>query len=206
MYMQLGKHEVAWQDLERGLAITRQLGDTWGTAVCLVNMAELALIQSDFDLAERQAEEALGLADEIGSLEIQVQVRCCLALALAGPELETSLGLAGQALELAQAAKLQVEEANCYRTLGILAGRAGRYDQAETCLREAVELSARQNDPYRQALALLELGRLYLALVQADDAPDTTMTAQAASSLAEAAEIFEDLGAEHNLQLALNQL
>jgi tetratricopeptide (TPR) repeat protein len=110
---------------------------------------------------------------------------------------------------MAQEAKLVAEEANCYRSLGILAGRAGRYDQAETYLRDAVDLSAKQNDPYRQGIALLELGRLHLALVQADAAPDTTMTAQAGSSLAEAAEIFEDLGAEHNLQLAqvaLNEL
>jgi tetratricopeptide (TPR) repeat protein len=209
MHMQLGRHEAAWQDLERGLAITRQLGDTWGTAVCQVNMAELALIQSDLELAQGQAEEAMALADEIGSSEIQIQARCCLVLASAGDQPEASLDTAEQALKMAQEAKLQAEEANCYRSLGILAGRAGRYDQAETYLRDAVELSARQNDPYRQALALLELGRLYLALVQADDAPDTTMTAQAASSLAEAVEKFEALGAEHNLQLAhvaLNEL
>jgi tetratricopeptide (TPR) repeat protein len=209
MHMQLGRHEAAWQDLERGLAIARQLGDTWGTAVCQVNMAELALMQSDLELAKGQAEEALALAEEIGSSEIQVQARCCLALALAGDQPETSLDVAEQALKMAQEAKLQAEEANCYRTLGILAGRAGRYDQADTYLREAVERSAQQNDPYRQALALLELGRLYLALAQADEAPDTTTIAIAMSSLAEAAEKFEALGAEHNLQLAqlaLNEL
>jgi tetratricopeptide (TPR) repeat protein len=209
MHMQLGKHEAAWQDLETGLAIARQLGDTWGTAVCQVNMAELALIRPDLELAKGHAEEALGLADEIGSSEIQVQARCCLALSLAGTELETSLGLAGQALEMAQEAKLQAEEANCYRTLGILARRAGRHDEAETYLRSSVELSAKQNDPYRQGLALLELGRLHFDLAQADDAPDMTITDQAASSLNEATEKFEALGAEHDLQLAqlaLNEL
>jgi tetratricopeptide (TPR) repeat protein len=209
MHMQLGRHEAAWQDLETGLALTRQLGDTWGTAACQVNMAELALIRPDLALAIRHAGQALALADEIGSSEIQVQARCCLARSLAGVELETSSGLAGQALKMAQAAKLQAEEANCYRTLGILSGRAGRYDKAETYLRSSVELSAKQNDPYRQGLALLELGRLYLALAQAGDSCDTNWPAQASSILTEAAEKFEALGAAYDLQVtrqALSQI
>jgi uncharacterized protein HemY len=56
---------------------------------------------------------------------------------------------------MTQEAKLEAEEANCYRTLGSLFRRTGRFDQAETYLRDAVELSAKQNDPYRQGLALL---------------------------------------------------
>ena len=57
MHKQLGKHDAAWQDLETGLSIARQLGDTWGTAVCHVNMAELALIQPDLALAHRHADD-----------------------------------------------------------------------------------------------------------------------------------------------------
>jgi class 3 adenylate cyclase/Tfp pilus assembly protein PilF len=201
MHLQLGKHEAAWQDLETGLAIARQLGDTWGTAVCQVNMAELVLIQPDLELCKKYAEEALALADEIESTEIRVQARCCLAVALAGTERETSLGLAGRALELAQEAKLQAEEANCYRTLGSLFRRAGRHDEAETYLRDSVELSAKQNDPYRHGLALLELGRLYLDLAQTDGSSNTTLLARAASSLNEAADKFEALGAAYDLQV-----
>jgi uncharacterized protein HemY len=128
---------------------------------------------------------------------------------LYGTEPETSLDVADQALKMAQAAKLEAEEANCYQTLGILSGRAGQYDEAEAYLRDAVDLSTKQNDPYRQGLALLELGHLYLALAQTNDAPDTTIMDHATSSLNEAAEKFEALGAEHDLQLvqlALNEL
>jgi tetratricopeptide (TPR) repeat protein len=209
MHMQLGRHEAAGQALETGLSIARQLGDTWGTAVCHVNMAELALIQPDLELATRHAEEALALADGIGSSEIQVQARCCLALASAGDKLETSLDVADQALKMAQEAKLLAEEANCYRALGILSGQAGRHAEAETYLRDSVDLSANQNDPYRQGLALLELGRLYLALARADDCSDTSWPDRASSTLAEAAEKFDSLGAAYDLQLvqlALDQL
>ena len=131
------------------------------------------------------------------------------ACAIAGIPDQRGSGLAGQALELAQEAKLQAEEANCYRTLGILSGRAGQYDQAETYLRSSVELSAKQNDPYRQGLALLELGRLYLALAQAGDSSSTNWPAQASSTLTEAAEKFEALGAAYDLQVtrqALSQI
>ena len=120
-----------------------------------------------------------------------------------------SLDMADQALKMAQEAKLLAEEANCYRTLGILSGHAGRYAEAETYLRDSIVLSARQNDPYRQGLALLELGRLYLSLIQANDSADTSWPARASSTLAEAAEKFEGLGAEYDLQLvqlALSQL
>jgi hypothetical protein len=45
------------------------------------------------------------------------------------------------------------------------------------------------------------LGRLYLDLAQADDWSDMTITDQAASTLNEAAEKFEALGAAYDLQV-----
>jgi adenylate cyclase len=201
MHMQLGKHDAAWQNLETGLSVARQLGNNWGTAVCHVNMAELALIRTDLEIARDHAEKALSLADDIGSSEIRVQARCSLALSLAGDEFEMSLKIADQALQLAREAELVAEEANCQRVLGIIAARAGQYDPAESHLRSSVDLSAKQNDPYRQGLALLELGRLYqIAAPDGEQAAESGPT-KATPILKEAAEKFAMLGAEYDLKL-----
>jgi tetratricopeptide (TPR) repeat protein len=203
VHLRMGKHRAARQALETGLSLALSLGDTWGEALCHTGLAEISLIQSNLEQAKRHVDEALAIAEEIGSSEIQVQALHFLALTLAnnGGELQASLKVAAKALTMSQEAKLSAQEANCYRALGMLHTHAGQYTEAETYLQDSVTLSLGQNDPYRQGQALLELGRLYFTLAQADQSPDGDWKTRAVAMLNEAAEKFESLGAAYDLHL-----
>ena len=97
-------------------------------------------------------------------------------------------------------------EIDSLRVLGILEAQVGQFSQAEGHLRESIELSIEHNVRYWQGLALLELGRLYQRQVQIDQAVAGDWRAKAQQSLNEAAEIFETLGAGHDLQLTRQAL
>jgi tetratricopeptide (TPR) repeat protein len=169
-------------------------------------LAELALVRLDIEIARQHSEEAIALADEIGNAESQLEGRLFLALALAGDELDTSLSLANQALEICHNAKLLTEESHCHRVLGKLHTTAGHYDEAERHLGMATELSKKRKTPYQHGLALLELGRLYQAWALAEVSSRTERFAKALVILTEAVGEFRMLGAKHDLQMTLDAL
>jgi len=207
VHSRIGNHQAAQCDLKTGLTIARQLGDTWGTALCYANLAELNIIQANFTEARENVDHALAIADEIGSSEIQVQARRFLSMILAHKnEAQAGLIIAQQALSMAKTTKLLAEEANCYRVLGILYTQGHQFNQAEMHLRHSASLALQQNDPYRQGLALLELGTMYKnqAQIQAD-APNTWQH-KTELVLQEAAQQFTALGAAHDLALTQDLL
>ncbi len=110
--------------------------------------------------------------------------------------------LAEQALETARDAKLTETEADCRRVLGILRTRTGEYLEAESQLREAVDLYLQVNVPYGESLSLLELGKLYAAMASSGDFTLTQWRVKAMDTLAQAADKFEKLGARYDLSLA----
>jgi predicted ATPase/class 3 adenylate cyclase len=203
LHTAMGEYEIARRELTTGLATRQRLGDNWGTAQSHVNLGYLALVQSDFAEAATHIQTALNLADAIGSAEIQVPARWCLALVQAEheEELPSSLQLAEQALEMARTMHFMEGEIDSLRVLGILLARAGQYSQAETCFRDSIELALKQNIRYRRGLALYELGRLYTRLVQVDQPDSEEWRAKALEVLNEAAELFKTLGAIHNMYL-----
>jgi hypothetical protein len=72
---------------------------------------------------------------------------------------------------------------------------------AESLLRESVDLCVQRNDPYRQGLALLELGRVYQRLAHASNLAQVEWQTRAVATLEEAAEKFESLGAAYDLEM-----
>jgi class 3 adenylate cyclase/tetratricopeptide (TPR) repeat protein len=206
-----GEYETARRELTTGLATRQRLGDTWGTAQSHVNLAYLALVQSDLAEAATHTQTALTLSDAIGSTEIQVPARWCLALVQAGQmeELQPGLKLAEEALEMARTMHFIEGEVDSLRVLGILYTQAGEYLQAETCLLDSVELSLKQNTGYRRGLALYELGRLYVRLAQLNQPVSDDWPVKALKALNEAGELFKTLGAVHYLhrvQLSLRDI
>lgn len=205
--MTMGQHESAKKDLEAGLTIRRRLGDAWGTAQSQVNLASLALAQGNWPEVTYYAETALAVADTIGSFELQIQARWLLAIGQAKgqKEIETGLKLAGQALGLARTNGLSEKETECLYALGIISGLAGDCSGAETLLRQSIELARGQRDPYRQGLALVELARVtHSSWVQLGQ--PAAMHQQALAALTEAIELFQTLGAAHDLTQAQSLL
>jgi len=196
----LGAHEQARKDLGQALAIGQRVGEHWVTSHSLAGLAQLALIQSRFGDAQDKARTALALAETIGNSEIQVQARWILAVAQAETEsVEVGLVSAMQALQMARESGLQDLEADCLRVLGILRSRTGHWLEAETHFHESIELCLQQEDPYRQGLALLELGRLYHNLAHAGDLAGSGWHNRAQEILNQAADQFKRLGAAHDL-------
>jgi class 3 adenylate cyclase/tetratricopeptide (TPR) repeat protein len=199
--MSMGEHTSARQALEAGLALSRSVGAPWNAALCHANLAELDIIQGHAGEAKAHVDEALTISQEIGSFEIQIQARRFLALLQAEEDRAASLQTATQALNMAQEAKLLAEEANCLRLLGALYAAMAQYSEAENCFRHSVALALEQTDPYRQALAQLEWGRMYVKLAKTENPLQPDWTTKAIIILSEAAEKFESLGAVHDLHL-----
>ncbi len=198
----MGEHAQARKDLETGLAISQRLGEGFGIVLAEVGLAQLAVTQSRFQDAMTHIDTVMGLSEAAGEYQI-THARWLLALAQAGMgDLQAGLETAAQALEMARASGLAEMETDCRRVLGTLHARAGDYSEAETLLREAVDLSLQLNAPYSRGQALFELGCLYESLARTDDPAQADWRAKSLTVLEEAIEQFERLGAARDLQMA----
>ena len=196
-----GEHTSAQQELETSLALRRRMGDNFGIAQSLVNLAQLALNRSQFEAAATHAQAALSLADSIGGSEGQIQARWILALVRAeGGDLSTGLQLAHEALNMAQERGLTEKETECLRVLGTLQAQAGNFQEAELLLNQSAHLAEEQNACYRQGLAQLALGRLYLQLSEREPSNSAQRQSQAGDLLTQAQQQFASLGAAFDLQ------
>lgn len=157
----MGDHGQARQDLEACLEIGRRLGEDESTLPAEISLAHLALLQADLEGTAAHLAAAEGLLSNAGEDRL-AQLKLLQAL-LAGErgQVEAGVELARQALDLAQANELPEEEVDGCRTLGQLYARLGQPGEAEAQLRASLALSQKHDNPYRQALAHHQLGRLY---------------------------------------------
>ncbi|MCP4542219.1 MAG: tetratricopeptide repeat protein [Chloroflexi bacterium] len=198
----MGEHAQARKDLETGLAISQRLGEGFGIVLAQVGLAQLAVTQSRFQDAIAHIDTVMNMSEAAGEHQI-AHARWLLALAQAGMgDLQTGLETAAQALEMTQTSGLAETETECRRVLGTLHARAGDYLEAETLLREAVDLSLQLNAPYSRGQALFELGCLYESMARIDDPARVEWRTKALTVLDEAVEQFERLGAARDLQNA----
>jgi predicted ATPase/class 3 adenylate cyclase len=201
LLLSMGEHKQASEHYSRSLAMGERLGDHWTTANSLIGLAHLAVFQTRFQEAQDFAEQALDLAENIGSSENQIQASWLLALIRSETDgMEKGLDLAWQALDLARQNGLRDMEADCLRVLGVLRARTGEWLEAETHFHESIEVCLQQKDPYRQGLALLEMGRLFQHLARAGDLAGTGWQARALEILQEASALFQQLGAAYDLK------
>jgi hypothetical protein len=140
------------------------------------------------------------MPDVIG--EYEVEARWILALSQAEEDLQAGLQSAEKALQVACASGLLEQEADCRRVLGILRARVGDCVEAESLLRESTDICLQQNMPYGQGLALLELSRMYARLSADGDLDRSEWRGKALGASQNAADLFERLGAAHELRLA----
>ncbi len=203
LLLSMGEHKQANEHYTRSLAMGQRLGDHWTSANSMIGLAHLAVLHSRFREARTLAEKTLDLAENIGSSENQIQAGWLLALIRSETDgVEKGLDLAWQALDLARQSGLRDMEADCLRVLGVLRARTGEWLEAETHFHESIEVCLQQKDPYRQGLALLEMGRLFQQLARAGDLAGTGWQARALEILQEASALFQRLGAAYDLRAA----
>jgi tetratricopeptide (TPR) repeat protein len=200
--MAMGNHAQAQQDLEASLGISRRLGDDYGIVRAKIGLGHLAVIQANFEAAASHMDVACGLLSAAGEDEA-IQIRWLLALIRAETgDPQQGLEYATHALQMARAAGLSEQESECLRVLGHIHSAAGAYAEAETHLRDSIDLCRQRNDPYQQGLALLELGRLYQRQIETDKRGDKDWGTLAHTALNGAVKLFKSLGANYDQGLA----
>jgi len=222
--MQMGDLARAHADWEACLTLSQRLGDDFGVVLAQIGLAHLAVLAARWDDAATHLEAAQALLASAGADEA-AQVRWLAALvqtelrqhplgqgapsasselalnAVKGQALAAGLESAALALQTARAAGLAEAETDSLRVLGDLQGRAGAFAEAEAHLRQAAVLAEGRRDLYRQGLALLALGRLYLVRMRDDAAACAGWQDRAEQALSAAERNFARLGAGHQLRL-----
>jgi predicted ATPase/class 3 adenylate cyclase/Tfp pilus assembly protein PilF len=191
----MGDHEAARANLEHGLEIASRLHDEYGVVLAQIGLGQLALVQGHYRGAFDHTEIALSLSSFAGAQQIaHAQWIQALALAQLGG-LKKGLQCATEALAVARQAGLSEAEASCRRVLGQLRAQSGDTLEAETLLRESVNLCIQANAAYERGLALLELGRLYAEIGTADGGIPADWGERASSVIHESIGLFDSLGA-----------
>ncbi|GAB4481116.1 MAG: hypothetical protein Kow00124_28530 [Anaerolineae bacterium] len=203
LHIAMGEHDLARQDLEQSLEIAERVNDDYGRVMARVGLAHLAVIREQYETAEGLLREVTDIVEAASeSQAIHAQWLMALIMASKG-DLTTARTTARRALERARAAKLTDMESSCLRVLGVLHKRAGAYLEADTLLREALDICRQMNTPYEQGLVLHEMALLYMENAgAADESGGTVLLAKALSSAEEALAIFSRLGARYDLRAA----
>jgi len=200
LHIEMGEHEQARRDLETSRAISQRLGHDFSILCAEIGLLKLAVAQSDFTAAQQHVEVVQRLLGAAGSEEA-IQARWLTALVCAARgDLPQGLEYARQALGMARAAGLSELETECLRVLGLLRARVGDVLVAEALFYKSITVCRQRNDVYRHGQALLELGRLYEQLSARGRAEHAG--SQALEAYREAAELFQQLGANYDLAQA----
>jgi tetratricopeptide (TPR) repeat protein/nucleoside-triphosphatase THEP1 len=183
---QQGHPDQAIDYVERSLGLYKKLAYDWGIANAYSNLGILHDVTGLWAKAAEYHQQTLNLRLQMGDVQHQATTLDNLGvLHMSMGQFEATLLLANSALAQAKAAGLAFEEIDCMRTAGMVQHRAGQSETACQLLEESAALAQEQGDPYRRGLALLEIGRICEP-----------------KALTLAIEIFQMLGAAHDLQQA----
>jgi tetratricopeptide (TPR) repeat protein len=125
-----------------------------------LQLKELAIKHSDFDVARARSEEGLQLYRRIGS--VLGEATCIMTLgdiAFGRSDLDTALLHFDEARFLARHIGAMSSEAGCCRYLGLIAFARFDYERAATRFQEALALSQRAGDILNEAETMIRLGQ-----------------------------------------------
>ncbi len=192
----MGELEKAGEQLNKSLKLFQKLGDSWGSGQAYINLAMLALVEDQIDEAEEFAKIAYDLANSVEGQVLQIQSRGILAQVQEKKgHHKQSIATVDEALQLAKTAGLMEAEAESLRIMGVLLTAQSSFVEAETTLKQSVELSDQLNNPYSRGMSLLSLGELYYTKALETDQSKADWLLQAVETLAQAKDILESLGA-----------
>jgi tetratricopeptide (TPR) repeat protein len=157
--IELGKFEEAAPINRESLQLFQALGDRYGMADCLANMARLAMLQGDLAQARKLLLEVMTPAKTLNLHLIQRRWQPFLGIVTLycgdGPEAQRLLQ---ESLQLCLESKNRVFLARIYAYLAETALWDGELDQAEQWLAKSLEFH-----PAPQANSIYEIERLWVA-------------------------------------------
>lgn len=161
----LGGYDQAQDFMEKGLALSRALGDPLMESKLLNTIGMFYTDQRNLALATENFEQSLALARRVGDLRLQAPPLANLGLvALQRSDFLAALQYSEQSLALARQIGARDGETVILANLGFISGSLGDYAQArsytEACLRIAREIG----DQYSEAMALVNLSAQFGAL------------------------------------------
>lgn len=185
----MGEHEEARRDFEASLSVSVHLGEEFVAASALIGLAQVAIVQARSEDAEA-ALVSLTAYDRALTADHRIDMQWLSALLAADRNVDDAIVLAEEACRTASECGVRDSEADSTRVLGLLHARRGDQPAAEIALQKSIDAARKVGDPYREALALLELGS----------------ARHCNATIEEAARMLERLGAAHDAHRAVSAL
>jgi len=180
-----GEHARSVPFHEESLALRRQLGDTAGMAISLLNLGTAARHLGDRPLAHTRFTECLGLFQRLGDTRNAALSFLNLGrLSHDDGDFARAMTLYNEGLALFQAVGSAHGIATAFNRMGDLARDRGDLDAAEKLHGEALALRRGRGDPWVTGLSLTGLARV--AAGRQDHARTMALAAQSLRALHEA--------------------
>jgi tetratricopeptide (TPR) repeat protein len=200
--LQQGNLGMAVRCYERSRGIWEAIGFPFGVAASWSGLGKAYAECSEWERALDCLKRSERQFKEIASDHFLPEVyRRQAVVHLNTGQLEVARELVDQSLALATKLDVALERGMSLRVSGQINLARGAWEEAEAALRESLEILQEQRNRYQMAETLVQLGRLYRAEAEAWDRADAARAgvAKAELVLAQAREVFEDLGAKRAL-------
>ena len=202
----IGDYQNARVKLETSREISGRLGLDIARTEAEFGLCRLAIIEGNLDVARQYHESIKAGIESIDKADDRLAHYHILEalIEIEQSDLDEAQKSADQALALARDGGISDKQMEALKVLGIIHGKKGLYQQAETYLNSSKDLALQLSDRFNEAKASYELGVMFLSWSESDQARQAQKTKQAEGALDKAIGIFEALGAKHDLQQAKN--
>jgi non-specific serine/threonine protein kinase len=146
---------------EEGLGLHRQLGNAWGSAVCLLLIGTIANNAQDYDRAREALDESIRLFGEVGDQHYAMQATFILAWTHSDlGDVDRARALLEDNLLRARALGDKEEELTSLESLAGHAADEGRVQDALSMLEDTYRLNQDLGDMYRTPTIVCRFGRV----------------------------------------------
>ncbi len=197
-----GRLDEAELSFQNCLSTWRRTGFLLGVALSLWNLAQIAVMRSEWEMALRHLDQSLQALEQLGSRDwLTAEVYRLLAEVRLGlGDIEQAWEYCHQSLEIATSQDLKLVEGNARRVQGKLHRLVNNWQEAEKALLASLKLAEDLGMRHEQGQTLMELAHLYGRWPQPGG--DLDGQAQVHDALDRALSLFEELDARWHLKRA----
>jgi predicted ATPase/class 3 adenylate cyclase len=200
-----GDYILAREKFETGREISQKLGMNLFEAYAELGLCRLSIYENKIAEASEHLDAANLLVsnteNELDDRTVQINFLEALIAGELG-EYKTGKKLAHKAFSIAESSGYLSEKTETLRVLGILYAGSGEFETAYDWFNKSITAAKKQNDSYREAQALFQLGKAYHNQAELDPSKNSKYFIEARNVFDEAIKNFEDLGAKQDLHEA----